>query len=66
MRIELLEKSKISFADERHTKDKFDPSLHDLWEKVNAIVLSWIMSSVSKDLISCVAYASGACTLWSN
>lgn len=63
MRIGLVGKSKMGFVDGRHTKDKFDASLHDLWEKVNVIVLSWIMSSVSKDLISCVAYASSASTI---
>ena len=45
---------------------KFPSSLHDLWEKINAIVLLWIMSSVSKDLLSCVAYASGACMVWND
>ncbi|KAH0716996.1 hypothetical protein KY290_015826 [Solanum tuberosum] len=61
MRIGLLGKSKMGLVDGRHTKDKFPSSLHDLWEKVSAMVLSWIMSSVSKDLLSCVAYASSAC-----
>lgn len=51
MRIGLLGKSKIGLAYRRNTKYKFDPSLHDPWEKVNVIVLSWIMSSVRKDVI---------------
>ncbi|XP_070056651.1 uncharacterized protein [Nicotiana tomentosiformis] len=40
MRISLLGKSKLGFVDGRCSKDKFDPSIHDLWEKCNVIVLS--------------------------
>ncbi|XP_075101027.1 uncharacterized protein LOC142176720 [Nicotiana tabacum] len=45
MRIGLIGKSKLGFVDGRCTKDKFDQSLHELWEKCNAIVLSWIMNA---------------------
>lgn len=40
-------------------KDKFKPELHDLWEKYNMIILSWIIIFVSKEL-SGIVYASGA------
>ncbi|KAM3398852.1 hypothetical protein P3S68_002368 [Capsicum galapagoense] len=66
MRIGLLGKSKLDFVDGRHTKEKFEPALHDLWEKCNSIVLSWIMISVSKELLSGIVYASNAQKVWSD
>ncbi|XP_070030653.1 uncharacterized protein [Nicotiana sylvestris] len=51
MKIGLIDKSKLGFVDRRCTKDKFDQSLYELWEKCNAIVLSWIMNAVSKELL---------------
>lgn len=60
MRIGLLCKRKLSFVDGRFPKSKFEPELHDLWEKVNAFVLSWIMSAVRPGLLSSMLYASRA------
>ncbi|XP_070045811.1 uncharacterized protein LOC142164051 [Nicotiana tabacum] len=64
MRIGLLGKSKLGFVDGRFPKSKFEPELHDLWEKVNAIVLSWIMNVVRPGLLSSVLYASSAHKVW--
>ncbi|OIT06173.1 hypothetical protein A4A49_61608, partial [Nicotiana attenuata] len=60
----LLGKSKLGFLDGRFPKSKFEPELHDLWEKVNAIVLSWIMNAVRSGLLSNVMYASSAHRVW--
>lgn len=38
----------------------FDPSLHELWDKCNAIMLAWIMNTVVTNLLSSVIYASDA------
>lgn len=40
MKIGLIGKIKLDFVDGRCTKDKFDRSLHELWEKCNVMVLS--------------------------
>ncbi|XP_019240254.1 PREDICTED: uncharacterized protein LOC109220255 [Nicotiana attenuata] len=64
MRIGLPGKSKLGFVDGRFPKSKFEPELHDLWEKVNAIVLSWIMNGVRPGLLSSVLYASSAHRVW--
>ena len=66
MKIGLLGKGKIGFIDGKCSKDKFNSSLHDLWEKCNAIVLSWIMISVSKELLSGIVYASSAQQVWTD
>ncbi|XP_060178091.1 uncharacterized protein LOC132608029 [Lycium barbarum] len=57
-------KRKLGFVDSRHTTDKFDESLHEQWEKVNAVVLSWIMRSVIKELLGSIIYASNAHKVW--
>ncbi|XP_075091916.1 uncharacterized protein LOC142172056 [Nicotiana tabacum] len=60
----LIEKSKLGFVDGRCTKDKFHRSLHELWEKCNGIVLSWIMNVVSKGLLSGIVYKLSAHKVW--
>ncbi|XP_075084768.1 uncharacterized protein LOC142168017 [Nicotiana tabacum] len=67
MQISLLGKSKLGFVDGRYPKSKFDPSLHDLWEKCNAIVLSWIMNyiaSLSQGISYVSSYFSKLKELW--
>uniref|UniRef100_A0A1S3X8U1 Retrotransposon Copia-like N-terminal domain-containing protein n=3 Tax=Nicotiana TaxID=4085 RepID=A0A1S3X8U1_TOBAC len=66
MKIGLIGKSKLGFVDGRYTKDKFDQSLHELWKKCNAIVLSWIMNVVSKELLSGIVYKSSAHKVWTD
>ncbi|XP_070014208.1 uncharacterized protein [Nicotiana sylvestris] len=66
MRVSLLGKSKVGFVDGRYSKDKFDVSLHELWEKCNAIVLSWIMNPMRTELLSGMVYATSAHKVWSD
>nr|XP_016476159.1 PREDICTED: uncharacterized protein LOC107797748 [Nicotiana tabacum] len=42
----------------------YDVSLHELWDRCNAIVLEWIMNTVSPSLISTIIYASNAYKVW--
>uniref|UniRef100_A0A3Q7GHU4 Reverse transcriptase Ty1/copia-type domain-containing protein n=1 Tax=Solanum lycopersicum TaxID=4081 RepID=A0A3Q7GHU4_SOLLC len=42
----------------------YPSSMHDLWDRCNAIVLGWIMNSVSKGLLSTVIYGSDAHRVW--
>ena len=64
MRLGLSGKSKLGFVDGRHTRDKFEESIYDQWEKMNAVVLSWIMNSVKSELLSSIIYASNAHKVW--
>ncbi|XP_047263804.1 uncharacterized protein LOC124896293 [Capsicum annuum] len=64
MKIDLLGKCKLGFVDGKCSKDKFPPSLHESWERCNDIILSWIMNSVSKELLSGVVYACNAQKVW--
>lgn len=64
MRIALLGKNKIGFVDGTCRKDMYEGQMAHQWERVNAIVLSWIMSSVSKDLVNGIVYSSNAHKVW--
>ncbi|KAH0684306.1 hypothetical protein KY289_022058 [Solanum tuberosum] len=67
MKIGLLGKGKLGFVDGKYLKNMYHVSLHDLWEKCNAIVLSWIMMiSVSRELLSGIVYASSALQVWND
>lgn len=57
-------KNKLGFLLGTCRKDMFPFSLHDLWERCNAIVLGRIMNTVSKGLVSTVIYVSDAHTVW--
>ncbi|GAV60754.1 UBN2_3 domain-containing protein [Cephalotus follicularis] len=39
------------------------PNLHQ-WERCNAIVLSWILNTVSKELFNGIVYSTDAFTVW--
>lgn len=54
MKIVLQGKNKLGFVLVTCRKDMFDSSLHETRERCNAIVLAWIMNTVSKDLISTI------------
>ncbi|XP_075103486.1 uncharacterized protein LOC142178062 [Nicotiana tabacum] len=64
MRIALQAKRKLGFVLGTCKKDSFKSELHEDWETCNAIVLSWIMNTVSLDLLSSIVYASNAHLVW--
>lgn len=64
MKIAILGRNKLGLIDGKCRKEGFGPNLVDLWERCNAIVLSWIMNCVSKELLSGIVYSSDACDVW--
>lgn len=60
MRIALLGKKKLGFVTGTCTKESYATALHEQWETCNAIVLSWIMNTVSEDMLTGIVYASNA------
>ncbi|XP_070027775.1 uncharacterized protein [Nicotiana sylvestris] len=64
MRIAILGRNKIGFIEGTYKKEDYGTNLADLWERCNAIVLSWIMNCVSSDLLSGIVYSSNACAVW--
>ncbi|XP_019251164.1 PREDICTED: uncharacterized protein LOC109230088 [Nicotiana attenuata] len=64
MRVALLGRNKLGLIDGSCKKENFPEILWSHWERVNAIVLSWIMNSVSKNLLGGIMYASCAQVVW--
>ncbi|XP_019267553.1 PREDICTED: uncharacterized protein LOC109244848 [Nicotiana attenuata] len=64
MKIVLHGKNKLGFVLGTCRKYMFDPSLYELWDRCNAIVLAWIMNIVAPNLLSSVIYASDAHKVW--
>ncbi|XP_059295462.1 uncharacterized protein LOC132048797 [Lycium ferocissimum] len=56
--------NKLGLVDGTCSKDKFPEEMWNRWERVNAIVLSWVMNSVSKNLLGGIMYASIVQTVW--
>lgn len=66
MIVALTAKNKIGFINGSCAKSSFVLSLHSLWERVNAIVLSWIFNSVSKEIFGGVVYETNARIVWAD
>ncbi|KAH0635534.1 hypothetical protein KY289_035449 [Solanum tuberosum] len=66
MRIALLGKRKYGFVTGACTRALYKDELHEQWETCNAIVLSWIMNTVSEDLLSGIVYATNAFSVWAD
>ncbi|XP_070013240.1 uncharacterized protein [Nicotiana sylvestris] len=63
-RVALLGRNKLSMVDDTCKKENFPESMWNHWERVNAIVLTWIMNSVEKELLGEIMYASSAQLVW--
>ncbi|XP_070014406.1 uncharacterized protein [Nicotiana sylvestris] len=64
MKIALLGKNKLCLADGTTSKSDFGADLAKQRDRCNAIVTSWLMSNVSKDLMTGVLFSSNAQTIW--
>ncbi|XP_019234774.1 PREDICTED: uncharacterized protein LOC109215209 [Nicotiana attenuata] len=64
MKVALLGKNKLCLVDGSTSKEDFGSGLAHQWDRCNAIVTSWLMSNVSKDLVTGVLFSSNACTVW--
>ncbi|XP_016462681.1 uncharacterized protein LOC107785817 [Nicotiana tabacum] len=64
MRIQLLGKNKLGLIDGTLKIEDFEEDLGHQWDRCNAIVLGWIMSSVSKELLTGIVYAKDAYHIW--
>ncbi|XP_070007358.1 uncharacterized protein [Nicotiana sylvestris] len=52
MRIAILGRNKLGFIDDTCKRENYSTNLVDLWERCNAIILSWLMNCVSPKLLS--------------
>ncbi|XP_015165801.1 uncharacterized protein [Solanum tuberosum] len=66
IRLALLGRNKLGLIDGTVKKEMYSVELWGHWERVNAIVLSWLLNSVSKELLSGLAFASSAFDVWTD
>ncbi|XP_075074866.1 uncharacterized protein LOC142162417 [Nicotiana tabacum] len=66
MKLAFRGKSKLGFVDGSCVKRMYKGELVEQWEKYNAIVLSWIGSTVSNELMPSIVYASNAKKVWAD
>jgi len=64
MKLALRGKGKLGFIDESCRKTAFKGALEEQWEKCNAIVLSWIASTVTSKILPGIIYVSNAKRVW--
>lgn len=64
MKITLLGKRKLGFVTGDCKKESCEDDLHEQWETCNAIVLSWLMNTISTELLNGIEYASNAHLVW--
>ncbi|XP_028806005.1 uncharacterized protein LOC114760873 [Neltuma alba] len=64
MHIALLRKHKLGFVDESCVKENQEDNLKDQWEQCNAVVLSWILNSISKELANGAVFFQDARLVW--
>ncbi|XP_075486301.1 uncharacterized protein LOC142525900 [Primulina tabacum] len=66
MLLALRAKNKLGFITGSYRKPAENhPTLHQ-WDRCNVIVLSWIMSSVSKEIFSGIIYCTVTASVWSD
>ncbi|XP_016572935.1 uncharacterized protein LOC107870802 isoform X1 [Capsicum annuum] len=66
MRLSLLGRNKLGLVNGSSSKDKFPADMANHWEGVNAIVISWILSYVAKNLLGGIMYATSAQVVWND
>ncbi|XP_073017992.1 uncharacterized protein [Primulina eburnea] len=66
MIIALRAKNKITFIDGSYPRPESGHATLNQWERCNALVLSWIMNAVSKEIFSGIVYSIDASVVWSD
>ncbi|KAK5776488.1 hypothetical protein PVK06_044447 [Gossypium arboreum] len=66
LRIALLAKNKVGFIDGSYLFEDTIKVLQPQWERCNALVLSWILNSVSQELSAGIVFACSATRVWSD
>lgn len=64
MKRALLSKNKLKFINGGIKKPRKDDSLFNSWERSNMMVLSWIIKTLSSQIIESVMYVENAQELW--
>ncbi|XP_070014558.1 uncharacterized protein LOC142175550 [Nicotiana tabacum] len=64
MKVALLGKNKLCLVNGSTSKKDFGSNLGSHWDRCNAILTSWLMSNMSRDLVTGVLFSSNAQKVW--
>lgn len=64
MGVVLLGRNKLGMVDGSCKKEVFSEQMWNHWERVNAMLLSWLINSVERSLLGGIMYASQAQEVW--
>ena len=64
MEIALLGRNKLGFVDGSILRINFEGDLRKTWDRCNAVVISWLICNVSKELLSGILYSTSAYQVW--
>lgn len=64
MEIALLGRNKIGFINGSVLRMHFEGNSRKIWDRCNAIVISWLTCNVSKELFSGILYSTSAHQVW--
>ncbi|XP_075500194.1 uncharacterized protein LOC142538780 [Primulina tabacum] len=66
MLIGLRAKNKLPFIDGSCRRPEATSNMMPQWERCNAMVMSWIMNAVSKEILGGIVYSTDAVTVWTD
>lgn len=64
MKIALRAKNKLGFINGKIDVSNIDSNEYEQWLKVDSIVFSWLLNSISKELVDALLYVAIAQDLW--
>ncbi|XP_028772106.1 uncharacterized protein LOC114729258 [Neltuma alba] len=64
MRLALFARNKLGLIDGTCLRENQDEKLRGLWDRCNAIVLSWLVNSVDRQLATGIVFSSSARSVW--
>lgn len=64
MRLALCAKVKLGFIDGRYKKPSETDVDYDRWKRADSMVTSWLLNSISKEIVNCFMYSESARELW--
>ena len=64
MRIALIAKQKLGFINGKCIQPDVNSKEYEQWLRVDSMVISWILNSLSKDTVDAFLYAGTAKELW--
>ncbi|KAL5553114.1 hypothetical protein UlMin_040515 [Ulmus minor] len=66
MTMALVAKNKLCFLDGSITQPVVEDLIHGLWSRCNNMVMSWLLHSVSKDIVGSIMYLDNGVDMWND